>query len=203
MTAQVAESEIATAGVYSITVETPSGQAASSGNASVTFKFEVDSAPDGSSNAPWFSSTAATVIAGSTAVYPVTLPAPATEVTVNCLNLPAGTACSYSAAAGTVSIATSSASPAGTYPITVVFSETITGSESAFVFLPILLLPLVVARKRLARRFLWTVCLVAVLLGCALVSTGCGGTLVPTGPGNPGIPATSSGVVSLTIHRAS
>ena len=203
MNVQVAEPEIATAGVYSITVESPSGRAASTGNTSGTFKFEVDSAPAGSSNAPLFSSTAATVVAGSTAAYPVTLPAPATEVAVNCLNLPAGTTCSYSAAAGTVSVATASASPAGTYSITVVFSETIAGSESASVFLPILLLPLVLVRKRLARRFLWTACLGAVLLGYALVSTGCGGKLVTTGPSNPGIAATSSGVVSLTVHRVS
>ncbi len=203
MSVQVAESQIATAGVYSITVETPSGQAASTGNSSDTFQFEVDSAPSGNSYAPSFSSTSATVVAGSTASYPVTLTAPATEVTVNCLNLPAGATCSYSAAAGTVSIATTSASPAGTYSITVVFSETIAGSESASLFLPFLLLPLVLARKRLARRFLWTACLAAVLLGCALVSSGCGATMVPTVQRNPGNPATSSGVVSLTIHKVS
>ncbi|MGA9425853.1 MAG: chitobiase/beta-hexosaminidase C-terminal domain-containing protein [Terracidiphilus sp.] len=202
LTAQIAAAEIATPGVYSITVETPSEPAPGSG--SNTFQFEVDSAASGGSTDPSFSSTAATVVAGSTAIYAVTLPASATDVTVNCLNLPAGAACSYSAPAGTISIATTLATTAGTYQITVVFSETLSGAELASVFLPILLLPLVLIRKRLAaQRFVWSACLGAVLLGCAVLSTGCGGgssTTATSIPRNPSYQATSSGLVSLTIQ---
>jgi hypothetical protein len=116
--------------------------------------------------------------------------------------MPAGTTCSYSATSNTVTIATSSTTPAGTYQITVVFTETVTGASTAGMLLPILLLPLLLARRRLAKRGIWlSACLGLVLLGAAALSTGCGGggsTVTTTTPQTH--TATSSAVVNLTIH---
>jgi hypothetical protein len=89
---------------------------------------------------------------GSTATYPVILPSSATDVTVNCLNLPVGASCSYSAASSTVTITTSSATPAGTYAITIVFTETLPEVASALLLFPTLLLPLFGKKKLTAAR---------------------------------------------------
>jgi hypothetical protein len=87
------------------------------------------------------------VTAGSTASYPVTVPTSTTSVSVTCLNLPAGAACSYSSTTNAVTITTSPTTPKGTYQIIVVFTETVT--STAFL-LPILLLPLGFMRRKLA-----------------------------------------------------
>ena len=101
-----------------------------------------------------------------------------------------------------MSIATSTATPTGTYQITVVFSETLPGLASALVILPVLLLPLMFARRRLARKgALAVACLGAILLAGASALSGCGGSSVPsTVSSNPTHQATSSGAVSLTIQ---
>src|ERR1019366_4554011 len=98
----------------------------------------------------------------------VTLTSDATNVSVTCLNLPAGATCSYSVATGVVTIATTAATATGSYQVTGVFAETRPGAASALVLLPLLM----VGRKR--RKRLW------VLAGLALVLTavalvGCGG----------------------------
>jgi hypothetical protein len=142
------------------------------------------------------------VAAGSTASFPVTVPSAVTSVSVTCLNLPTGAACSYSSTTNTVMIATSSTTPKGTYQITVVFIETVTGAASGFILLPILLLPLGFMRRKLAARGIWlTVCLGLVLLATAALSIGCGGgggsdSSTPPAPHQ----VTSSGAVSLTIQ---
>lgn len=98
-----------------------------------------------------------------------------------------------------LTIATSSTTPAGTYEITVVFTETVTGA-AAFIVLPILLLPLVLLRKKMAKRDIWiSASFGLVLLAAAAFSIGCGGG----GSGSSGTQThqvTSSGTVSLTIR---
>ena len=196
LTAQVPAADIATAGTVAITVQTP----APGGGTSNAWQFEVDSVSSGSTG-PTITSTTETVTAGSTANYPVTVPSSVTSVYVTCLNLPTGASCSYSSATNTVTIATSSTTPKGTYQITVVFTETVT---SAAFLLPILLLPLGFMRRKLAARGIWlTACLGLVLLATAALSIGCGGgggggSSSTTPPATQQV--TSSGAVSLTIQ---
>jgi hypothetical protein len=169
------------------------------GGTSNPWQFEVDSA-SGSSTAPTFTSTTATVSAGSTASYPVTLPSGVTSATVTCLNLPTGATCSYSS--GTVTIATTSATHTGTYLITVVFTETVSGAATAWILLPILLLPLVFLRRTLTERGVWvTACLALVLLaGATAFSIGCGGGGSSSTPPPQTHQVVSAGSVTLTIH---
>jgi hypothetical protein len=197
LTAQVPAADIATAGTIAITVQTP----APGGGSSNAWQFEVDSVSS-VSTAPTITSTTETVSAGSPASYPVTVPSAVTSVSVTCLNLPTGAACSYSSTTNTVTITTSSTTPKGTYQIVVVFTETVSGAASGFILLPILLLPLGFMRRKLAARGIWlTACLGLVLMATAALSIGCGGG---GGSGSTPPPAThqvtSSGAVSLTIQ---
>jgi N-acetylneuraminic acid mutarotase len=188
LTAQVPAADISTAGTNAISVQNP----APGGGTSNAWQFEVDTA---TGTATIFASTTETVAAGSTASYPVTVPSSVTSVSVSCLNLPAGASCSYSSTTNAVTIATSSTTPAGTYQIIVVFTETVT--STAFL-LPILLLPLGFMRKKLAARGIWlTACLGLVLMATAALSIGCGGGSSPP-PATHQV--TSSGAVSLTIQ---
>jgi len=199
LTAQVPAADIATVGTIAITVQTP----APGGGTSNAWQFEVDSASSGST-APTITSTTETVAAGSTASYPVTVPSSVTSVYVTCLNLPTGASCSYSSTTNTVTIATTSTTPKGTYQIIVVFTETVSGAASGFILLPILLLPLGFMRRKLAARGIWiSACLGFVLLATAVLSIGCGGGS-SGGSGSTTPPAThqvtSSGAVSLTVQ---
>ena len=194
LTAQVPASDIDTAGIFTIAVQTPTP-----GGASNAFQFEVDSA--GSNTPPNFTTITATVIPGSSASYPVKVPSAATNVAVTCLNLPNGAACSYSAAAGAVVITTLSTTPKGNYQIVVVFTETLPGSSTAMVFLPFLLLPLTLLRKRWAVRGFWYAACLALILSAGALVTGCGGgggsTTTPPPPTHQ---VTSSGTVTLTVN---
>ena len=197
ITAQVTADEIANAGISTITVQTPSP----GGGTSTAFQFEVDSA-SGTTTGPVFSSTAATVASGSSASFQATLPAAVTSTTVTCLNLPAGAACSYSATTNTVTITTSPTTPAGTYLVTVVFTETVSDASTSWILLPVLLLPLAVLRKKLAARGVWvTACLGVVLLAATVFSVmGCGGGSSNTTSITPKThQATSSGAVTMTV----
>ena len=192
LSAQVTAAEIAASGITNITVDTPGGGTSNS------LQFEIDSASSG--QGPSFTTATTGVAPGSTATYPVTLPSSASDVSVTCLNLPSGATCTYSAASSEVTIATSATTPAGTYQITVVFTETLPGAAPALIFLPILLSPfLLVRKKRLARSTLFIVagCLALTLTlvsGCGGGSSGNGGTQPQTHQ------VTSSGVVTLTVQ---
>ena len=192
--AQVPAANLGTTGQAAVTVETP----APGGGTSNAFQFEVDTAPS-TINPPNFTTVTATVTPGSAASYPVTLPSTATNVTVTCLNLPSGATCSYSASTGVVTIATSATTPSGTYQITVVFAETLPDSSTAFVVLPVLLLPLWFMRRKLTSRGIWVAVCLVLTLGAAAVATGCGGgsSSSPTGSTHQ---VTSSGVVGLTVQ---
>jgi hypothetical protein len=190
LTAQITASEIATAGIASITVNTP----APGGGVSNALQFELDSG--GSGTSPSFTTASQTVTRGSTASYPVTLPSSATNVTVSCLNLPSGASCSYSATANALTIATAASTSSGNYQITAVFTETLPGSASALAFAPFLLLPLTISRKKRRREHVLVAAFALALLG--FVASGCGGS------GGGGTPpthqVTSSGVVTLTVQ---
>jgi len=201
LTAQVTAADIATAGAYAITVQTPAPGGGSSG----ILQFEVDTAGS-TATGPTFTSTAVTVTAGSSASYAVILPSTVTASTISCLNIPPGASCSYSATTNTVTITTSATTPAGTYQVTVVFNETVSGAATSWILLPILLLPLVFKRRRMAARGVWvTACLGLVLLVGAALCNGCGGGGGNSGGGGGGggtqtHQVTSSGVVTLTVQ---
>ena len=201
LSAQVTAAEIAAAGPTPITVQSP----APGGGASNALQFEVDSAGTGTASAPVFTSMTASVSAGAAATYPVTLPSSATNVSVTCLNLPAGAACGYSSTTGAVTITTSAFTPSGKYQVTVVFAESLPGAASSFVMLPILLLPLLLMRRKMLKRNIWlSASLALVMLVGAMASTGCGGgggaSSTPVPPPNPTHQMSSSGAITLTIQ---
>jgi hypothetical protein len=191
ITAAVPASAIAATGAGSVTVENP---AAAGGVTSGVVDFEV--LPAGSGTPPNFTTISATVAPGATASYPVTLPSTASNVSVSCLNLPTGAACNYSASTGAVTIITSSATPAGTYQIIVVFTATLPGTAPATIFLPILLLPIVFIRKRLQTKQFWFAICLGIAITAATVITGCGG-----GGGSASTyQSTTAAAVSLTVQ---
>jgi hypothetical protein len=135
----------------------------------------------------------------------VTLPSSASRVSVACLNLPSGSTCTYSSTNHTVTISTSSTSPKGSYQITVVFTETLPGVANGSGLLPILLLPLIFAKRRAASRDLWINAFLGLLIIVAVASNiGCGGGAgsisSTTTPPNPTYQVTSSGLVTLTTE---
>ncbi len=197
LTAQVPASDIASAGATSITVQNTS----SGGGASNSFQFEVDSATSGSTTPPSFATTTATVSRGSSATYAVTLPGTATSVSVACLNLPVGATRSYSSSPSALTITTSSATPAGTYQITVVFTETLPGAATGLIFLPIFFLPLArMRRRRASTGKVWLVICAATMVTTAFLIAGCGGGSSNSGGGTQTHTVTSSGSVTLIVQ---
>lgn len=191
--ALIPASGIESSGTDSITVENPSP----GGGTSNTLQFEVDSSGAGS---PSFAVVTATVTPGQSATYSVTLPSAATAVTASCLNLPSGASCSFSSSAGTVTIATSSTTPAGTYQVTMVFTETVPGAASSFVLLPILLLPLLLFRRKWnVANIGFTACLGLVLMAAA-AGVGCGSGAAGAPPVAPTHEVTTAGAVTLTVQ---
>jgi hypothetical protein len=192
--AQVPASAIANAGTATVTVQGPTPSAGSSN----ALMFEIDSA--GSNTPPNFATSSATVSRGSSATYPVTLPSSATNVSATCLNLPSGATCSYSAGTGAVTINTSSTTPAGTYQIIVVFTETLPGAATALVFLPFLLLPRLLLRRKWAARGFWLTACLALLVSAVAITSSCGGGGNTPPPPPQTHQVTSSGVVTLTVQ---
>ncbi len=195
LTAQVPASDVVAAGIVGITVGTP----APGGGTSSNLQFEIDSTTSGFTTPPFFSTISDAVMPGSTATYPVTLPSSAADISATCLNLPVGASCSFSQATGVLTITTSATTPAGTFPITVVFTETLPSAGGGLVLLPFFLLPLARAGKgKAARRMNQTMCLGIVLIAVA-ASAGCGGGSQAQ-KGSQTQTVTSSGSVSLTVQ---
>jgi hypothetical protein len=201
LVAQVPAADTVTAGTIPITVQTPAPGGVVPGEVvSNVLKFEIDSATAGSTAVPVFTTATATIHAGSTATYPVTLPSTATTVSAICLNLPAGATCTYSS--GAIAISTLSTTPAGSYTVTVVFTETEPGAASSIALLPILLLPFACSRKKTSSRPLWFTALLGTLFLITAASiTACGGSSGSTQtPPTITRQVTSSATVSLTVQ---
>jgi hypothetical protein len=195
LTATVTAADIAIPGATAINVQTP----APGGGTSDILQFEVDS-PAATATAPTVPSTVVSITAGSTATYSISFPAAVTSATATCLNLPAGAICSYSSATKMLTITTASTTPAGTYQVTVVFSETVASTASAGIFLPFLLLPLFFLRKKLTSRGIWSAAFLGlILLATTAFSIGCGGSSSTTSTQSTQS-VTSSGVVALTVQ---
>lgn len=183
-------SDIASAGIVSITVQTPGS------NTSNTLEFEIDTA--GPNTPPSFAPASITATAGGIATSKVTLPSSATNVSVQCLNLPAGAACSYSPTNGTLTFTTITSTPKGSYVITVVFTETLPGAAVALVLLPFLLGPLARLRKEKVIRWFVAVAAIAVLTFATSCGGGGGSSSSPPPPQTHQV--SSSGAVTLTVQ---
>ena len=198
LSVQVPASVLQTAGINAITVQ----NAAPGGGTSNAFQFEVDSGA--AAAAPTFTTSTATVSTGNTASYPVVLPSAATNVSVMCLNLPAGATCSYSATSGTLSIATTSATPKGSYQITAVFTETAPTTFLAILWAPLLLLPAVffVRRKKpLGLLLVMTVALLTLpISGCSGNANSNGGTNSGNGSNSQTTTVTTSSTITLQVQ---
>ena len=196
LTAQIPASDIASAGITTLSVQNP----APGGGSSNTMQFEVDS-PGSAAYAPVLSPATATVAPGSTAKYQVTLPSSSTGATAACLNLPSGATCSYSATDNTLSIATAAATPAGSWQITVVFTETVPAAAAAALLLSMPLLPFALIRRRSSRGRKRYLLVIGVLgLTSALLSS-CGGSGKSSTPPPPATrQITSSASVTLTVQ---
>jgi hypothetical protein len=196
LTATVTAADIATPGATAITVQT----AAPGGGTSDVLQFEVDSS-SGTTTAPSVPGTVVTVAAGSTATYSISFPASVTNATATCLNLPAGAICSFSFATGALTVSTSSTTPSGTYQVTVVFDESVASTSSAFIVLPVLLLPLFFLRRKLASRGMWSaVSLCLIVLAATAFSAGCGGSSSSTRTTIITQSVRSSGVVGMKVQ---
>ncbi len=195
LTAQVQSAQIAQAGVIAVTVETP----VPGGGTSNTMQFEVDAAGGGSG--PSFGTTSVSIAPGATASYPVTLPASATNVSVKCLNLPSGATCSYSSTTGTLTVATSSSTPPGTYVITAVFTETLPGAATALLLFPFLFSLCAKRGRKSKSSRIWILACAGILVLVALAGNGCGGGKAGGGGTTSTThQVTSSGSVTLTVQ---
>jgi hypothetical protein len=195
LTASVPSSGLATTGTVAVTVQT----AAPGGGSSGALQFELDSEASQGAGVPNFPTATATVSSGSPASYSVTLPSSVNSASVSCLNLPAGASCNY--ANGAVTITTSANTPAGSYVITVVFTETLPGAAIAFFSLPFLLVPLAIKRRRSRgiQRMVFALAALTLMAG-GLLFTGCGGTGGGSGGGPTTHQATSSATVTLIVQ---
>ena len=193
LSAQVPASDLARSGIATVTVHTT----AAGGGSSNAFPLEIDTSA-GSASQPVFKAAAATVAAGATATYPVTLPASASNVTVTCLNLPAGTTCSY--LSSTLTIATSSTTPSGTYQIVAVFTETFPGVATAWLFfMPTLIFFAGFGKRGRTRR----IALVLIVIGASAVvgtTAGCGGGKTSPVISPQAHQVSSSGLVTLNLQ---
>jgi hypothetical protein len=102
-----------------------------------------------------------------------------------------------------VSIATSPTTPLGNYQVTVVFNETMSAASS-FIFLPVLLLPLLFVRRRMTAGRVWFTALLGLALAVgAALGTGCGGSSNNAAGGTSTPPTqqvTTSVVVGLSVN---
>jgi hypothetical protein len=187
LSAEVPASDILSAGIANVTVVTPGPGVSTT---SAVWQFEISPSGSGTGTPPVVTPVSVSISPGSSATYSITLPAGATKISVECLNLPSGASCSFTKP--TLTITTSTSTPAGTYTIVAVFTYTVPGAaSSSLIFLPLLLLPLVLARKRWAKaRIVLIACVVLGML--TLTNIGCGG--------GPTHQATSTAGVTLVVQ---
>lgn len=185
-------------GVFPITVQ----NLAPGGGTSNTFMFEIDSSYGNWVPRPVFNPSSVSTTAGSVATFPVTLPSSATDASASCLNLPSGATCSYSSSTKNLTITTAGTTPAGTYQVTVVFTETVPAVGNAYIPFPFFLSPILLfKKKKIARAIRLGLCMTLVVAAITLVS-GCGSS--SSSSNNPPPvqtrQVTSSGVVMLSVH---
>jgi hypothetical protein len=197
LTAQVPTNNIATPGAFAVTVRT-------GGGISNSMQFEVDSARSTVLGIPVFSPATTEIYAGQTAVFQVTLPAQASDISVTCMNLPQAATCSYLKSANQLTIRTSITSPKGTFHVTVVINATLVSLTTESLVLPLFMMPFAFTRSRLgSRRILLAWPIGLALAATALYAIGCGDPSPAVQAKPPSVSTqqiTSSGTIDLTIQ---
>ncbi len=160
---------------YSITVKTL-------GAPSVSNAVKIAAVSSNNSSLPiTFTPSVATVTAGSSATFNMSVGNAATANVGIILGVPPGatdlfTPTPNSSTAGTFTISTSPTTPKGTYVITVVCGGTVPVTSAA-ILLPILLLPLLFLRRRMAAKGIWlSLCGGLILAAWSLSLAGCAAT---------------------------
>jgi N-acetylneuraminic acid mutarotase len=215
LTAQVttANASVSGTGTYAdvaISVKTPGAVGTSS-----SIKFALVS-PNSSSFPMTITPATATVTTGESATFAVTFTNATSGNIFSCLNLPTGASCNWvlnpnSYTVGTLTIATSSATPTGTYTITLLGNGTIpvttTSSTGKFsnagIVLSALFFPLLFLRRRMKARGVWpTVCIGLVLLASTSFFVGCasGGPKVGLGPVSETTSASNASTITLIVQ---
>jgi N-acetylneuraminic acid mutarotase len=186
---------------FNVTINTPGG------GASDAIVFDVVS-PNSSSFPMTITPATATVSAGSPADFTLSFSNAVAGELNQCFNLPTGVTCVYNnnpntQTSGTLTVTTSSQTPAGTYVITVAGNETVPASTAA-IFLPTLILLFAFLRKKMKTKSasaMFSMCMASVLfasvafvVSCGNVSTNGGGTTTST------TSATCAGTITLTVQ---
>ncbi|HEY4356999.1 MAG TPA: alginate lyase family protein [Acidobacteriaceae bacterium] len=186
VTASIPATDIATPGVADIAVQSSAGISAAS-------QVSIDTAGTGTSPASIGVPATETVTHGSSVSFPVTLTnVQPTFATVACYDLPAGANCSFNNVTSSLTLATSSSTPAGLYTVLVVADVKAVTTVAGFTGsrLTALLSTLIVSlffaftvRRRRTLRWLPLLsvftCVVLALSGCAGGSSGTTTTTTP------------------------
>jgi len=212
-TATVPAADLATVGTANITVYNPPATSAAASSTSPAFVFAIDTAASTSGAVTVTANTASvSVPSGGTANLSVTLGggSSAADISVTCVNMPAGASCSYNNSE--VAISTTAQTPAGSYAITVIFTATQTAAAAlpamkdrfraggftawmGIMGLPVGFLWMGDRRKKTLRRVLLALLGIVLLISLA----GCGGAIQPSAS-NAASGATQTSVqVTLTV----
>ena len=187
LTVPIVAADIASAGTADVTVANP---AIVGGVVSARYEFVIDSPATATGAFTASSAQTLTVTHGQSAQLQVTFTGTATgaTITATCVNLPTGATCSYSN--GVVTITAAANTPAGNYPVIVIFTETqqmaarmghapiYLATSFGLMGLPLGLLWIGGGRKKAFRRFL--IALIGLLLVLSLA--GCGGSAKQLNP---------------------
>jgi N-acetylneuraminic acid mutarotase len=181
------------------------------GGSSSSIAFDVVS-PNSSSFPVTISPATATVNAGSSAIFTLAFSNAVSGVLSQCLNLPTGASCVYNnnpntQSSGTLTLATSSTTPPGSYVITVACSETVpattasTAAAAGGFVLPALFLPLGLLLKKIKTKLRsgWLTMCIGLLLVSAAFLVSCGGV---SRNENGTFTATTSATSATTITLA-
>jgi hypothetical protein len=182
--AAIGAADIAAVGTANVAVNNP----APNGGVSGTYTFAIDS-PANATGGFAVSTTSVTlnVSHGQSTTLPVTFSGSVNvaQLSATCINLPPGVTCTFNSSTSTVTIATSSSTPKGSYQIGVIFTVTQQASArrqglffaayGGLLGLPLGAVWIAIARGDKRRR--WAMILLALLLVAVLAA--CGGSSTP------------------------
>jgi predicted small lipoprotein YifL len=204
--AVIGAADIATVGTANVAVNNP----APNGGVSGTYKFAIDS-PTTAGFTANATSVILNVIHGQSTPLAVTFSGTVTaaQLSATCINLPPGGTCTYNSSTSTVTIATSSSTPRGSYQIGVIFTVAQLASVrrhglylaacGGLLGLPLGAVWIVAARGDKRRR--WVMILLALLLVAMLAA--CGGSSSKPAPPSPvvvPVGTQSTAIVTLNVN---
>ncbi len=200
--ASILAADLATVGNATITVANTTPSAAASNG----FKFAIDTAAGTSGSVTVTGVANVTVTHGlsTTVSFAFTGASSDAKATAECFNMPAGATCTYNDSTKVVTITTAASTPAGTYPVTVVFTITNTITTAmrtigramswSFALLPFGFM-LMGKGSQLKRRSL----IALALLVLALSLAGCGSSTT-TAPPTRQVVVQSSAAIDVVVN---